>query len=72
MNALQKYLTRHKIGDTAFATLLRLSYVGARKYVWRWRKGHCRPNAETMVKIEKLTDGEVPCGSWFMPERRGR
>ena len=70
--ALDRYLIRNKIGDTAFAALLRLSYVGARKYVWRWRKGHCRPNDQTMVKIEKLTGGEVPVRSWFAPERRGR
>lgn len=59
---LTAWLKRKNISIYQLAKLTTLSYPAVFKYI----KSQRIPNLEAAIKIEKVTDGYVPCMSWEM------
>jgi len=64
--ALQVYLHKHGLSLRAFGEVLGIS----RGQVGMYTSGRSKPSLDLAVKIEQVTDGDVPCLSWVKAGRR--
>lgn len=60
---LEKFLHDHQITEAAFAAQLGVSQVTVHRYV----KGQRFPDKDTILRIERITEGKVPPAAWFAP-----
>ena len=66
INALQSYMEREKVSDTAFSEMIGRD----RSVVSRLRRGKMLPSLEVAAVIENVTSGKVPMSSW-VPTKAG-
>lgn len=60
---LKTYLKKKGLTSAAFAGPLKLTYQAVDK----WLDGLSTPSDNNKIKIERITNGEVPISSWFKP-----
>ena len=60
--ALQEWMKRHSLTITELVPLVKGRYQN----VWAWLKGIRRPDLQSAVTIQRLTDGYVTCESWLV------
>jgi DNA-binding XRE family transcriptional regulator len=60
MDTLAKYLSDHRITDEDFA-----KSVGChRTRINRIKRGKAKPSLDLAIKIERITEGEIPASSF--------
>lgn len=60
MKKLREYLTRVHVPQQRFAEQIGRTQGS----VSRWCAGRVVPDLDTLLKIERITNGEVPVSSW--------
>lgn len=61
-NAFARWLARTKQHPLVVANILGIS----KTTIYSWRRGGCAPLRSMAVRIEHLSDGDVPVSSWDM------
>lgn len=63
---LQSYLDQNKISDEEFGALIGVTATS----VYRYRKGHRKPDDEIMQKIFSITSGAVDANGFYKLKRK--
>jgi len=61
---LRVYMARHDLSVKELAAKMDLDVMT----ITRWRRGRSRPDGDMRVKLEQLTDGEIPASAWVRDE----
>jgi hypothetical protein len=61
---LQEWMRDNNFSMNDFAIYAKMHY----RQVWMWTSGTNRPNLMTAARIERATEGFVPCISWTEEE----
>lgn len=58
---LKTYLVANELTETEFARHVRVSVYAVRK----WVRGERIPKPKSMLRIERITNGEIPISYWI-------